>query len=271
MVANTSTSASNPISPLRLYNGVVSHTRNSPTLHRFQYSIFQIWLDVEQPQLVDKISRFWSSNKANLVRFKRQNYLPSTTEQTLGIHQQACHLIKQQTGKSFNGKIYLLSNLNYWGYCYNPVSFYCCYNDSGQLIYILSEIHNTPWGERFTYVHDVARKNHSSQTQNGDSDTLQFEFDKQFHVSPFMPMNLEYQWKFTITHEQVFISMNLKQEKQSIFNATLKLQGQALDRRTANQIPFRYPFACLKVISAIYWNAFRLWLKRIPFYEHPNC
>jgi len=256
------------LSSLRIYKGSVSHARNKPKAHRFKYSVFQIWLDVEQPNLIDNISRFWSSNKANLVRFNRRNYLPDPSEQNLSIHHQVCHLIKSQTGKTFDGKVYLLSNLSYWGYCYNPVSFYCCYGANNKLEYILSEIHNTPWGERFTYVHDVTEN--SSQTQNGGSDTLKFRFDKEFHVSPFMPMGLEYQWNFKVSNENIFISMNLEQEKKCIFNATLKLQGQTLNRSMANQIPFRYPFMCLKVISAIYWNALCLWLKRIPFHEHPN-
>jgi len=235
--------------------------------------MFQIWWDVERPELIDEISPFWSSKKANLVRVLRDKYLPNKTNNQHSIYQQACLKIKQQTGKKFNGKVYLLANLSYWGYCYNPVSFYCCYDEQGSLSFILSEIHNTPWGERFTYVHDVnqyLKSTDSSQTKNIDDDKLVFEFDKQFHVSPFMPMGLKYEWSFSITHEKVLISMNLKQQTHSIFNATLNLQGQKLDQSLANKIPFKYPFMCLKVITAIYWNALRLWLKKVPFHDHPT-
>jgi len=243
------------VSPLRFYKGYVSHARNKPRPHRFRYSMFHIWWDVEQPELIDKISPFWSSKKANLVRLLRDKFLPDDTNNEYSIHQQARIKIKQQTNKDFCGKVYLLANLSYWGYCYNPVSFYCCYNEQGSLSFILSEIHNTPWGERFTYVHDVnqqLKSTNSSQIKNTSDDKLVFEFDKQ------------------ITHEKVLISMNLKEHTHSIFNATLNLQGQNLDQSLANKIPFKYPFMCLKVITAIYWNALRLWLKKVPFHDHPK-
>ena len=97
---------------LRLFTGHITHTRTSPVLHKFKYSFFQIWLDVEKPSLIDQISRFWSSKKANLVRYQRENYLPNNdtlknTNESLSLHQSVCQQIEQQTSKKFDGKVFL--------------------------------------------------------------------------------------------------------------------------------------------------------------------
>jgi len=266
---------------IRFFSGWVSHTRQAPVKHQFKYRVFNIWLDVDKAEDIDKISPFWSSKRFNLVQFKRQNYLPGKNSISVTVKQK----IKQQTGQDFVGKVYLLTNLRYWGYCYNPVSFYFCYDKHSTLCYILSEIHNTPWGERFTYVHTAGSQitgqgDDSSQEKNHQHDMVNAEFKKEFHVSPFMPMNLDYQWHFkstqlnrdqgNTTKSRMLISMNLLQNNTPVFNATLNLTGSLMNKKQANLVPFKYPLMCIKVISAIYWHALKLWLKKVPFHSHPK-
>jgi len=248
---------------LGLYQGIVNHRRTRPCLHSFNYRMTQTWIDLQQLDLLDRISVFWSTRGPNIVRFKPENYFPSQASDQSDLYQRVCKQIHQQTNKDFNGKAYLLANLSYWGYCYNPIVFVCCY-ENDELRYLVAEVHNTPWNERFVYVHDI-------ESTTGSIDEKGYyhaHFKKSFHVSPFMPMNLQYHWTYKIDDSRFFIDMNVLEKEQSIFNATLNLKGSPLQRHQANGIPFRFPFTCVKVMSAIYWQAFKLWLKRVPFHTH---
>ncbi|MBX2848111.1 MAG: DUF1365 domain-containing protein [Acidiferrobacterales bacterium] len=255
-------------SRLKLYVGTIHHIRNEPRRHQFSYKYFQTWLDVEKPQLIDEISPFWSSRKFNLVRFKRSNYQPGEKP----LHSSISDIIYARTGHRFKGAIYLLGNLSHWGYCFNPVCFYFCYDTQENLQYILSEVHNTPWGERFTYLHDVCqeKKLASSRPQNPSNGNLTFESSKEFHVSPFMPMKLNYQWKFKLSDDKIVINMNLFDKSKSIFNASMTLKEQALNSKNATLLALKYPLISISVLFNIYWQALRLWIKRVPFYSHPR-
>ncbi|MGH1539563.1 MAG: DUF1365 domain-containing protein [Arenicella sp.] len=273
-----------------VYEGVVIHERQQPRLHRFQYTVFQPYIDLDEIDTLNQLSRLWSVNRFNLVQFKRSDYMTGDDDLKTAV----IECIHTHTQEHFQGKIYLLTNLRYWGYCFNPVSFYFCYADNKDnsenptLTYIVAEINNTPWDERHAYVLDVATgtvagktdtlrqdSNESSHINDTPKHKLRFDFDKVFHVSPFMPMDLQYRWFFTITEKRINIHMELYREtsgtkRQRQFFATMNLQGQSLNRQQANRLPFRYPMLCLKIFSAIHWQALKLWCKRIPFINHPN-
>lgn len=128
---------------------------------------------------------------------------------------------------------------------------------------IVAEVNNTPWGQTHCYILD-------EQTNQGCVTKKRYEFQKEFHVSPFMPMEIGYKWHFTDPSPSLTIHMENHSGEGKFFDATMVLQRKEIDRVLLGRLLWRYPFMTAKVITAIHWNALLLWLKRIPSYSHPN-
>jgi uncharacterized protein len=127
--------------------------------------------------------------------------------------------------------------------------------------HIVVEVHNTPWGERHCYV--------LSQKDNlGTREEKLFKLRKIFTVSPFLPMDINYEWSFTEPGEQVRVRMKDFDAEGLIFQADLALERRPLDGRSLAGALLRYPLVTVKVFAGIYWQALRLWLKKTPFYGH---
>ena len=144
------------------------------------------------------------------------------------------------------------------------MSFYFCYgSDGGTLEFIVAEVSNTPWGEQDCYVLRCSDDNRAGSS-------WRFRPKKKMHVSPFMPMDIEYDWALMQPAERLSVHMANSRNGERFFSAGMSLQRREISSRSLAGVLLRFPFQTLKIIAAIHWQALRLWLKRCPFYAHPD-
>lgn len=243
-----------------IYSGRVSHHRVSPVSHRFSYRIFMLMLDLDELTTVFKGRWFWSCQRPNLAWFNRRDHYgnPDT-----GLADAIRDLVETRTGRRPAGPVRLLTHLRYFGHCFNPVSFYFCYEENKRsLQVIVAEVNNTPWGERYMYVLPC--------DAGTDGKIHRFELRKNFHVSPFMPMDIDYQWHFSDPGDRLQVFMRNIHQGKVMFDATLAFKRQDASAWNLAINLVRHPLVTLKVVAAIHFQALKLWLKGVPFYTHPR-
>lgn len=243
-----------------IYEGWVRHRRFTPTPHEFRYRLCQPMLDLSEIEAVCALHPLYSARGPAAARFKRSDHAgaPETP-----LDESIRNIVESETGERPKGRVHLLTHLRYFGYVMNPVSFYYCMDQSNDSVHsIVAEVHNTPWGERHCYV---------LPSDSSRSERLhRHVFPKAFHVSPFFGMEQTYDWRLSDPGDRLVMHMENHEAGERVFDATMVMRKRSMTRAMLTRVLTRYPLMTTKVITAIYWQAFRLWLKKCEFHPHPS-
>ncbi len=237
-----------------LYEGRVRHGRSAPVRHVFEYGLCLLYLELDELETVFRGRWLWSSRRPNVAWFRRADYLG---DPGVSLDQAVRDLVEARTGSRPAGPIGVLTQVRTLGHVFNPVSFYYCWDPSRSRVeVVVAEIENTPWRERHAYV-----------VRAGEP----VRFEKDFHVSPFMDMDLAYEWRFSDPAERLEVSMRSESpEHGGFFRATLSLERRSISGPALARALVLHPLQPLRVVLGIYWNALRLWWKGAPFFPHPR-
>ena len=234
-----------------IYNGTVIHKRFKPKTHFFKYSVFSLLIDLSELDKIDKNIKFFSFNKFNLISFFEKDH---GNRDGSALIDWVKKNLRDNNIKDENIKIKLLCYPRIFGYVFNPLSVFYIYNLEDKLISILYEVKNT-FGEQHTYVFKI----------ENDDNLFQHNCSKKFHVSPFIEMNCNYFFKILKPGEKISVIINQYQKDEKILFASQDGERVNLNSKELLKSYLKHPFMTFKIISAIHFEAFKLWTPGIRF------
>lgn len=240
-----------------IYSGAVMHHRMKPRVHRFSYSVFTVLLDLDRLDEADQKSRLFSVNHMNLLSFHEKDHGNGGFASLR--HCVDALLAAQDVERPH--RVLLLAYPRILGYGFNPLSVYYAFDSNDQLLALIYEVRNT-FGDMHTYVAPV-------KAGEVNEAGIRQQADKEFYVSPFLDMQQKYYFRMVPPDESVRIRILEKDKKGPVLSATFAGDWKPFTTVSLARECMRVPFLSFKVMAAIHWEAFKLWLKRVPFHKRP--
>ena len=232
-----------------IYIGSVIHKRFKPKKHFFKYNVFSLFLDLDEINVLDEKIPFFSRNKFNILSFfdKDHGYRDGSS-----IKDWLIEILQKKNISTRSIKIKILCYPRIFGYVFNPLSIFFIYDIDSNPIAILYEVKNT-FGEQHTYVFKIDIKN--KQILNNCK--------KKFYVSPFMDLESKYFFKVLIPNERLSVIIDQRDKEGKLLFASQDGERVKLSSKNLLKSYLKHPLMTLKIISAIHYEALKLWMKGI--------
>lgn len=254
-----------PFSQHFIYSGNVIHRRFTPKKHSFSYSLYMLALDVSAIEKQQKGLGLFGFSWWHPLRFVEKDYIKGELK---SLRERITEKVHSLQGDGDIEKILMLVQVRCFGLYFSPVNFYFCYNHKNECTQMLAEVSNTPWNERHYYLVDLLKDDEKVTKKN-------------FQVSPFMDLNMSYVWHVkspSATNEKLSVTIENKRKNaqnndmEKIFDASLMMKKQAFTKQNILRIWCQLPVMTIKVVLSIYWQAMKLFIKRVPFigYQKAN-
>ena len=243
-----------------IYQGTVVHQRLEPVTHRLQYRVAMLFLDLDELPDLCRTSRLWSVSRPAVLRFRRDDHLGDPQVPLIDAVRE---LVQSVTGLATHGPVRLLTTPRWFGAGFNPISVYYVHERADEPpVAAVFEVSNTPWREMHPYVLDLRTARHASGIAAG-------RFAKTLHVSPFLPMDIDYVWTLTDPEERLGIAIECQRDERRVMIATASLRRSKLDDAALRRFALRVPPMHVVTVGGIYWNAVRLRAKGAQYHAHP--
>lgn len=244
-----------------IYEGEVEHHRFAPVAHAFRLRVFLMYLDLAELPDVFRGRWLWSTTRPAFARFRREDY-PGPA--AMPLDETIRGMVEHATGRRPRGAVRLLTHLRYFGIGFNPVSFFYCFTeDDSRVEAVVAHVTNTPWGESHSYV--VARERDDMRTE------LHATTAKRLHVSPFLPMDLQHEFRFATPGDELEVAIADRRAGSCVFAASLRLKRTEIGTASLASVLARHPLMTARVLAGIYFQALRLFLKKVPYHPHPGA